>query len=134
MITINQAKKAIAAGEEEAKKLGVSVSIAITDEYGDLIAFSRMDGALKVSPKFAQVKANTSAMLGMVTQDLEPYVVQGKPYYGINLLFGGEFTTIAGGVPIKLNNKLSGGIGVGGSFDVSQDAQCAQAALKALED
>lgn len=126
-------KKAIEAAEAKARQLGIAVSIAIVDEYGDLLSFSRMEGAIKISPKFALAKAYTAGTLGMPTADMAPYAAPGKPYYGMDALFGGELTTIAGGLPIKIGDKLVGGIGVGGSTDVSQDAECAKAALSVLE-
>ena len=128
----SKAKKALEAAEAKAKDLGQAVSIAIVDEYGDLVAFSRMEGAIKISPKFAITKAYTSGTLGMPTGDISQYAGEGKPYYGIESIFGGELTTIAGGVPIKIGDKLVGGIGVGGSYDVNQDMECAKAALKEL--
>ena len=126
-------KKVIEAAEAKAEELGIAISTAIVDEYGDLVAFSRMKGAIKISPKFALAKAYTAGTIGMATVDMAPYAVPGKPYYGMDALFGGELTTIAGGLPIKAGDKLIGGIGVGGSADVTQDVECAQAALKALE-
>lgn len=125
-------RKAIEASEAKAKELGIAVSTAIVDEFGDLVAFSRMTAAIKISPKFALAKAYTAGTIGMATADMAPYATPGKPYYGMDALFGGELTTIAGGLPIKVGDKLVGGIGVGGSADVSQDVECAKAALEVL--
>lgn len=132
MLDYSKIRKAIEASEVKAKELGIAISTAIVDEHGDLIAFSRMEGAIKISPKFAIIKAYTSGTIGMSTADMAPFATPGKPYYGIDTLFGGELTTIAGGLPIKYNNKLAGGIGVGGSVDTSQDVKCAEIALEAI--
>lgn len=134
MITLDKAKKALVAAEKKAEELGIAVSAVVVDEHGDKIAFSRMDGAIQISPIFAETKARTAGMTGMATSDIAPYAVEGKPYFGIDDLSGGELTTIAGGLPVKLGGKLVGGVGVGGSMDVNQDVQCAQVALKALVD
>jgi len=40
---------------------------------------------------------------------------------------------VEGGLPIAKGDKVIGGIGVGGSTDVSQDTACAQAAVDALK-
>ncbi len=127
------AQKAIEAAIKKAQEIGIAVSVAIVDQYGDLVAFGRMKGAIKISPKFAITKAYTSGTLGIGTADMAAYAVEGKPYYGMTSLFGGELTTISGGLPIMQNGKLIGGVGVGGSQDVNQDLECAQAALKILE-
>ena len=133
MITLEKAKQAIIASENKAKELGIAVSTAIVDEYGVLIAFSKMDGALKVSPRFSQAKAHTAAALGLPSSDVAQYVGEGKPYMAAHTFFTGEWMVIAGGLPIKENGTTVGAIGVGGSMDVSEDAQCAQAAIDALQ-
>lgn len=132
MILLSKAKHALEKSEAKAKELGINVSTVIVDEYGSIICASKMDGAIPVSPEFAYAKAYTAASLGMSTDDLGEYCLEGKPYFGLNTLFGGKMTPIAGGMPVKKEDKLIGGVGVGGSADVSQDAQCAQEAAKIL--
>lgn len=131
-MNLHAVKKAIEKAEEKAKDLGTAVSVAVVDEYGVLVAFSRMDEAIKISPKFAYAKAYTAASLGMPTDSMAPFSQEGKPYHDLNSLFGGSMTTIAGGVPILKDGKIIGGVGVGGSQDVSQDLLCAQEAVKEL--
>lgn len=132
MITLESAKRAIEASEKKAKELGVAVTTSIVDEHGSIIAVSRMDGAIPISPRFAHTKASTSANLGLPSEGLGQYAIPGKPYFGVNTLFGGELTPIAGGLPVKINGKLAGGVGVGGSLDTQQDVLCAQEAVKIL--
>jgi uncharacterized protein GlcG (DUF336 family) len=132
-MTLNQAKKAIEASEQKAAELGTAITTVVVDDHGSIIAVSRMDGAITISPRFAYAKAFTAANLGAPTDGLAQYDVEGKPYFGLNTLFGGELTTIAGGVPVTVNGKVVGGIGVGGSMDVKQDAECAKAAAATIE-
>lgn len=133
MITLNQAKRMLEASEAKARELGVAVSTVVVDEHGVMVAMSKMDGAIPISPKFARTKAYTSANIGMPTEGLAPFDKEGKPYHGLGTIFGGELTTIAGGVPVMKDDKVVGAVGVGGSADVGQDADCAQAAAMALE-
>ncbi len=132
MITLEKAKKALEAAEKKAKELGVAVSVAIVDDHGVLIAASKMEGAFLISPKFAFEKAFTSANLMMPTASLLAYAADNKPYFGVNTLFGGQLTAIAGGLPVKSKNSVIGAVGVGGSADTSQDAKCAEEAVKVL--
>ncbi len=133
MISLEKAKKALEASEAKAKELGITVSTIISDEHGTMIAMSRMDGAFTVSPDFARAKAFTSATLGFPTANLSEFAGEGKPYFGLSNLAGGEFTTIAGGVPIKMHDKVVGAVGVGGSSDTNQDAECAKKAASIFE-
>ena len=132
-MNLSKAKKALEASEEKARQLNIAVTTVVVDDHGSIIVASRMDGAIPISPRFAYAKAFTSASIGVPSEGLGDYAKEGKPYFGINTLFGGELTAIAGGVPVKSGGKLVGGVGVGGSTDVSQDAQCAQSAAKILE-
>lgn len=129
-MNLDKAQKAVEKAIEKAKEIGAEVSVAVVDEYGVLVAFGRMEKAIKISPKFAVTKAYSSGTLGLGTGDMAGYAGEGKPYFGLSDLFGGEITTIAGGLPVMEGQKLVGGIGVGGSHDVAQDVEIAKAALE----
>lgn len=133
LITLEKAKKALEASEKKAKELRVAVTTVVVDDHGAIVAVSRMDGALHISPKFAYTKAYTAANIGMPSGGLLDYAAPGKPYFGVNTLFGGELTTMAGGVPVMVEGKVVGAVGVGGSQDTGQDVACAEEAAKALQ-
>jgi uncharacterized protein GlcG (DUF336 family) len=134
MITLEKAKQALEASEKKAKELDIDVTTVVVDDHGEPIAMSRMDEAYFNSFKFALTKARTSALLRMPSDRIAPAAGEGKPYFGITALFGGEMTAIAGGLPVLTEDgTVLGAVGVGGSPDPSQDVSCAEAAKKILE-
>ena len=133
MITLTQAQTILAAAVQKAEALGTQITATVVDAYGVIVATVRMDGALVVSPKYAQAKAYTAATLRLPTATIAQYATPGKPYYGTTSAFEGEMMVIAGGIPIMENNIVIGAIGVGGSADVDQDVACAQAGIEALK-
>jgi uncharacterized protein GlcG (DUF336 family) len=92
-----------------------------------------MDEAFAVSPDFAYAKAYTAGTLGLPTEEIAKYSGPDKPYYGVTDIKPRRFTTISGGLPVVEKSKLVGGVGVGGSYDVKEDAECAKAATEALK-
>lgn len=133
MITLDKAVKAIEVAIKKAESMGEKVTVCVVDNYGVLIAAQKMDGALVVSPKFAQAKAYTAGVIQLATADIAKYSVPGMPFYGTTSAFEGEMMVIAGGIPVKGDKGVVGAVGVGGSHDVNKDVEIAKVAVDALE-
>lgn len=131
MITIDQARKIIAAGEDRAARIGVPVNIAVLDAGVHLKAFSRMDKALLGSIDIAIGKARTAALFGMRTESIGDFSKPGGTSPGLEQTNGG-LVVFGGGLPIlDTNGALIGAVGVSGSA-VAQDLEIAEAAAAAL--
>lgn len=131
MITIDQARKIIAAGETRAAEIGVAANIAVLDGAVQLKAFSRMDGALLGSIDIAIGKARTAALFGMRTEDIGEFCKPGGTSPGLENSNGG-LVVFAGGLPVRAaNGALIGAVGISGGA-VAQDLDIAEAAVAAL--
>lgn len=121
----------IQAAEAEAKKIGKSITIAVTDEGGHVVALLRMDGAPPVSATVAQLKAKSVVMLPRATHELWEYV-KSDPMLtaGVPLIEG--VTVLGGGYPVMHNDQVIGGIAVSGA-SYQEDMQIAQAGLAAFK-
>ena len=125
-----QAKKILVAAEANARSQNLPMAIAVVDTAGQLVAFTRMDNTQTASTEIAQDKAKSAAMLRRTTKVLQDGLAQG----GANLRFLAlrYAVPIEGGVPIIVDGKILGAVGVsGGSSD--QDGVVAAAGLAALK-
>ena len=129
MITLDQAKRIIAAGEREAQNQGQPMNIAVVDAGGNLVAFHRMDGAWLGSVDIAIKKAWTSRAFDIETKALGKLSQPGEDFYGIHVSNGGKVMIFAGGVPLKRNGVVVGAVGVSGGVG-KQDQAVAEAAAK----
>src|SRR5260221_8058095 len=121
MVTLNDARRVIAAAEKEAEELGQPMNIAVVDEGGNLVAHVRMDGAWIGSIDISINKAFTSRAFDIATKDLAAHSQSGGQFFGIHVSNHGRVMIFAGGVPLKRNGKVVGGIGVsGGSGEADQ--------------
>ena len=130
IVDIETALAAIAAVLAKAKELGVTISVAVTDQDGNVKASARMDGASSLTAELALNKAYTSASLGMATHEVhdfvksDPPLLHGFSQYPRIIIFGG-------GYPIKEDAEIVGAIGVSGAH-YTQDMACATAGLDAV--
>ncbi len=129
-ISLEQAKKVIAAAEVEAKKNNWPVAIAVVDSSGYLVAFHRLDNTQLGSIEVALKKAKTSALFRRPTKVFEDMlIIQGV---NVKILTLPEALPIEGGLPIVHNGKIIGAIGVSG-VKSSEDGQIAAAGLEVFK-
>jgi uncharacterized protein GlcG (DUF336 family) len=126
-ITTEVAKKAAAAALAEARKNGWTVFAAVVDTGGVLIYLERIDGTQNGSSETAIEKARTSALYKRPSKALEDAVASGK----INYTRLPNSVPLEGGVPLLVDGKIVGGLGVSGGTSV-QDGQCAKAGADAV--
>ena len=129
-ITLDAAKKALAAAEAEAKKNNWPVAIAIVDSAGQLAAFSKMDNTQHASVDIAIGKALTANNFKRPTKVLQDGIAQGGA--NLRLLAVKGITPLEGGVPIVVDGKIVGAIGASGVLS-NQDAEVAMAGAAAAK-
>ena len=130
MITLEIARKVIAAAEKKATEIGQPMNIAVVDEGGNLVAHVRMDNAWIGSVDISIKKAWTSRAFDITTKDLADNSQSGDQFFGIHASNGGKVMIFAGGIPLKKEGKVVGAIGVsGGGGD--QDHAVAEAGVAA---
>src|SRR3954465_4976571 len=131
MVTLEDARRVIAAAEKKAEEIGQPMNIAIADARGNLVAHVRMDGAWLGSVDISIKKAWTSRAFDISTKDLAQHSQSGGQFFGIHASNGGKVMIFAGGIPLKKGGKVVGAIGVsGGAGD--QDHAVAEAGASAF--
>jgi uncharacterized protein GlcG (DUF336 family) len=129
-ITLEMAKKAAAAAEAEAKKNGWPVVIAIVDSGSHLVLLQRLDNTQYASLEIAKGKATTAVNFRRPSKAMEDAVAGGGA--GLRLLRVDGMYPMEGGIPIEIDGRIVGGIGVSG-VQSGQDAQVARAGAEALK-
>ena len=129
-ITLDQAKKAMAGAEAEAKKNNWPVVITILDSGGNLVMSQRLDGAQFGSVEVARDKAYSAVAFRRPTKAFEDGLSQGGANLRLLNLRGASM--LDGGWPIVIDGKIVGGIGVSGVTG-AQDAQIGKAGVDTLK-
>ena len=126
-LTLEAAKKIVAAAEAEAKKNNWNVVICIVDEGASLLYLQRMDGTQIGSVDIAQMKARTAIKMKRPSKVLEDAVAGGRNA----VLKLPDVLPVEGGVPLTVDGQFIGAIGVSGVTS-QQDGQIAAAGVAAL--
>jgi glc operon protein GlcG len=128
-ITLDQAKRVMAAAELEAAKNSWQVAITIIDSGGNLVMFHKIDNAQLSAETASEGKARTSLEFKRPSKALDDAIANGGA--GMRLLALKNITPLEGGILIVVDGKIIGAIGVSGALS-SQDAQTAGAGAAAL--
>ena len=129
-IGVEDAKKAAAPAIAEARKNNWNMAVAIVDTAGNLVYFEKMDGTQGASVNIAQDKARSSALFKRPTKALQDALAAGGEGWRMLGLQGA--VPVEGGVPLVIQGKMVGAIGVSGGTS-AQDAQCAAAGAAVLQ-
>lgn len=125
-LTLDDAKKLMAAAEDEARRNNWEVVVAILNDGARIVAVHRMDGARPGNDQIAIAKATTSAMT------CRPSVVWERWIDGRHKAYATfPFIAAQGGLPIIIGGDLIGAIGVSG-VKSSEDEQIAMVAIRAV--
>ena len=127
---IEAARKVMAAAEAEAAKNNWAVVIAIIDSGGHVVMMHRYDNVQLSSIDISQGKAKTALMFKRPTKVLDDAISAGGT--GLRFLALKDIVPLEGGLPIVVDGKIVGAIGVSGVLS-SQDAQIARAGLDGLK-
>ncbi len=130
-VTLEDARRIIAAAEKKAQEIGQPMNIAVSDQGANLVAFIRMEGAWLGSIEIAQKKAFTSRAFDISTKDLATHSQSGNQFFGIHASNDGKVMIFAGGIPLKSGDKVVGAIGVSGGSG-EQDHAVAEAGAAAF--
>src|SRR5947208_12531741 len=131
MITLEDAKRIIAAAERKAQEIGQPMNIAVVDAGGNLVAHVRMDNAWIGSVDIAINKAWTSRAFDIPTRQLAELSQSGDQFFGIHASNHGRVMIFAGGIPLKRGDHVVGAVGVSGGLG-KQDQAVAEAGAAAF--
>ncbi|MGH9678739.1 MAG: GlcG/HbpS family heme-binding protein [Candidatus Acidiferrales bacterium] len=127
-VTLETAKKIAAAAEAEAAKNNFHMVITILDDGGNLVYLERMDDTQLASIQISQGKAHTALAFRRPSKMLEDGVAAGR----VNTLSLPGAVLVEGGLPLTVDGKVVGSIGVSGGTS-AQDGGVAKAGVDAFE-
>ena len=128
-VNLEQANKVVVAAIAEARKQNLPMAIAVVDNAGLLVAFERMDNTQTASVGIAQDKAASAAMYRRPTKVFQDVLAAGG--VGLRVLTLRGANAVEGGVPLTMDGKIIGAIGVSGGTS-EQDGVVAKAGIEGM--
>lgn len=129
-ISLENAKKAAAPAMAEAAKNNWNMAVAIVDPSGNLVYYEKMDNTQLGSANVAIDKARSAALFKRPTKAFQDALAAGGD--SVRLLRLQGVVPVEGGIPLVMDGKIVGAIGMSGATS-AQDAQCAKAGADAVK-
>ena len=129
-ISLENARKAAAPALAEAVKNHWNMAVAIVDPSGNLVYYEKMDDTQLGSAHVAIDKARSAALFKRPTKVFQDALAAGGE--GLRLLKIEGAVPVEGGIPLVMEGKIVGAIGVSGAAS-AQDGQCAKAGADAIK-
>lgn len=130
VLTGNMAAKIVQAASAQAEKDGLFVTVTVVDKSGQTLAVYRHHNAGVHTIRASYKKAYTANSQKRETAQIAKGIKEGTIPEDVRFL-DENILILAGGIPIYINGKVVGGIGVGGAHD-SEDTRIAKAGLQVL--
>lgn len=130
VLTGNMAAKIVQAASAQAEKDGMFVTVTVVDKSSQTLAVYRHHNAGVHTIRASYKKAYTANSQKRETAEIAKGIKEGTIPEDVRFL-DENILILVGGVPIYINGKVVGGIGVGGAHD-SEDTRIAKAGLKVL--
>ncbi|MDO5101036.1 MAG: cob(I)yrinic acid a,c-diamide adenosyltransferase [Eubacteriales bacterium] len=132
-INLEQSKRLIERLEAHCKEIGLDAVLCVCGPEGTVKAVHCMDDAFLVSFDVALKKAYTAVAVKMSTLELNQIAQPGGTFYGVDKMDNGKITLIGGGIPLMIEGRLIGGLGVSGGTG-EQDHAVAEYGLRILSE
>jgi uncharacterized protein GlcG (DUF336 family) len=128
-INLETAKKVAAAAVAEVRKNSWTMAVAIVDTNGDLVYFEKIDGTQTGSVRVSMDKARSAALFKRPTKAWQDVLAAGGD--GLRVLGIQGAVPVEGGLPLLIDGKIVGAIGVSGG-SAAQDGVAAKAGADSL--
>jgi len=133
VLTLEGAKTVIAGAFEEARHVKApGGAIAVVDEGGHLLAVERWDNTFPAAAQISIGKARTAALFRKQTKVFEDAINKGR--FAMTALPDSVLTPLQGGLPIVMDGRVVGAVGMSGAASAQQDEELAMAGIKALQE
>lgn len=132
MMNLNIAKHISKAAIQKAREMNILCSVAVVDRKGFLVALYRMDGTPVPTADMARDKAWTAAAFRAPSSEVDKYGDPSKQGGGFSAQnWNDRLTTIPGGLPLIIDDRVVGGIGVSGGTP-EEDVEICREAIKSI--